>query len=243
MILRRWFAVHRGSVGGVPGTITVMTVEMTPEQALLRVIHCLDRAHDKGFKAKAFARALDVVRSTPADEIADRARRDTLTDLDGIGSSTAAVITQALNGDEPTYLAKIEAESQVPITEAGQVYRDALKGDCHLHSTWSDGGAPIEAMAATAMALGHEYMVQTSTNPKGVEITDVADGSPAAKAGLQKGDVVTAIDGNDIGTAEALRSAVQAKQSGDEISVTYTRNGQSSTVKVTLTSRSQAQSS
>ena len=84
--------------------------------------------------------------------------------------------------------------------------------------------------------------VQTSTNPKGVEITDVADGSPAAKAGLQKGDVVTAIDGNDIGTAEALRSAVQAKQSGDEISVTYSRNGQSNTVKVTLTSRSEAQS-
>jgi membrane-associated protease RseP (regulator of RpoE activity) len=84
--------------------------------------------------------------------------------------------------------------------------------------------------------------VQTSTNPKGVEITDVADGSPAAKAGLQNGDVVTAIDGSDIGTADALRSAVQAKQSGDEISVTYTRNGQSNTIKVTLTSRSEAQS-
>jgi len=138
-----------------------MTVEMTPEQALLRVIHCLDRAHDTGFKAKAFTRALDVVRNTPSDELAERARRDTLTELDGIGSSTAAVITQALNGEEPTYLAKIEAESQVSITEAGQIYRDALKGDCHLHSTWSDGGATIEAMAATAMALGHEYMVQT----------------------------------------------------------------------------------
>ncbi len=37
----------------------------------------------------------------------------------------------------------------------------AASGDCHLHSTWSDGGAPIEAMAATAMAIGHEYMVQT----------------------------------------------------------------------------------
>src|SRR4051794_3485832 len=85
--------------------------------------------------------------------------------------------------------------------------------------------------------------VQTSTDPKGVEITDVADGSPAAKAGLQDGDVITAIDGNDIASAEAVRSAVQAKKSGDEISVTYTRNGQSSTVKVTLTSRSQAQSS
>ena len=46
---------------------------MTPEQALLRVIHCLDRAHESGFKAKAFTRALDVVRSTPADELAERA--------------------------------------------------------------------------------------------------------------------------------------------------------------------------
>jgi membrane-associated protease RseP (regulator of RpoE activity) len=85
--------------------------------------------------------------------------------------------------------------------------------------------------------------VQNSTNPKGVEITDVADGTPAAKAGLQNGDVITAIDGSDIATADAVRSAVQAKQSGDEISVTYTRNGQSNTVKVTLTSRSEAQSS
>ncbi len=74
--------------------------------------------------------------------------------------------------------------------------------------------------------------MQTSTDPKGVEITDVADGSPAAKAGLQDGDVITAIDGNDVTTADAVRSAVQAKSSGDEISVTYTRDGQSNTVKV-----------
>ena len=134
---------------------------MTPEQALLRVIHCLDRAHEGGFKAKAFTRALDVVRSTPSDQLAERAEAGTLTDLDDIGSSTAAVIADAIAGREPAYLAKIEAESQVPITAEGQVYRDALRGDCHLHSTWSDGGAPIEAMAATAIAIGHEYMVQT----------------------------------------------------------------------------------
>jgi putative hydrolase len=134
---------------------------MTPEQALLRVIHCLDRAHDTGFKAKAFGRALDVVRSTSPEELAERAAHDTLTDLDGIGQSTATVISEALAGETPAYLARVEAESQVPITPQGQVYRDALKGDCHLHSTWSDGGAPIEAMAAAAMAIGHEYMVQT----------------------------------------------------------------------------------
>ena len=134
---------------------------MTPEQALQRVIHCLDRSQADGFKTKAFVRALDVVRSTDPAELATRAAADTLTDLDGIGSSTAAVIADALAGRTPDYLVRIEAESQVPITPEGQVYRDALRGDCHLHSTWSDGGAPIEAMAATAIAIGHEYMVQT----------------------------------------------------------------------------------
>ncbi len=134
---------------------------MSPEQALLRVVHCLDRMHDKGFRAKAFVRALDVVRSTPADELAARAADDTLTDLDGIGDSTARVITEALRGETPAYLTKLEGESQVSITPDGERYRAALRGDCHLHSTWSDGGALIEDMAATAMALGHEYMVLT----------------------------------------------------------------------------------
>ena len=134
---------------------------VTPSEALDRVVHYLDRAHDKGFKAKAFVRARDVVRSTDPAELAERAAAGTLTKLDGIGDSTAAVITEALNGEIPQYLARLEAATQVPITPEGQRYRDALRGDCHLHSTWSDGGAPIEDMAATARALGHEYMVLT----------------------------------------------------------------------------------
>jgi putative hydrolase len=134
---------------------------MTPEQALLRVVHCLDRIHDRGFRAKAFARALDVVRNTPADELAERAANDTLTELDGIGDSSARVITEALRGEVPAYLTKLESESHVPITAEGARYRESLRGDCHLHSTWSDGGARITDMAATAIELGHEYMVLT----------------------------------------------------------------------------------
>ena len=134
---------------------------MSPEEALLRVIHCLDRALASGFKTKAFVRALDVVRATDPVELAERARDERLTELDGIGDTTAGVITEALAGLVPTYLTKIEAQSQVPITTDGARYREALRGDCHLHSTWSDGGAEIEAMAATAIDLGHEYMVLT----------------------------------------------------------------------------------
>lgn len=134
---------------------------MTPEAALDRVMHCLDRAHDTGFRAKAFQRARDVVRSTDPAEIAERAAAGTLTKLDGIGDSSAKVISQALAGDVPDYLAKLEASTQLTMTPDGQRYRDALRGDCHLHSTWSDGGAEIEEMAATAISLGHEYMVLT----------------------------------------------------------------------------------
>ena len=72
---------------------------MTPEQALLRVIHCLDRALASPFKTKAFVRALDVVRSTDPIELAERASDDQrLTELDGIGDATAGVITEALAG-------------------------------------------------------------------------------------------------------------------------------------------------
>jgi putative hydrolase len=123
-------------------------------------MYCLDRAHDTGFKTKAFARALDVARGIEPDELATRAANETLGELEGIGGSSAKVITEALRG-ESSYLDKLEAETQVSISADGAKYRAALRGDCHMHSRWSDGGATIEAMARTAQALGHEYMVLT----------------------------------------------------------------------------------
>ncbi len=154
---------------------------MTPERALLRIVHCLDRALASGFKTKAFVRALDVVRATDPVELAERARDDRLTELDGIGDSTALVITEALAGLVPSYLRKIEAESQIPLSDAGAEYRAALRGDCHLHSTWSDGGARIDAMAATAIELGHEYMVLTDHSAR----LTIAHGLNEARLGDQ----------------------------------------------------------
>ncbi len=157
---------------------------MTPVEALEQVVHYLDRARDTGFKAKAFVRALDVVRSLPADEVAQRAAAGTLTELDGIGSSSATVVAEALAG-ETTYLDRMESTTRVPITEGGAVYRNALRGDLHLHSRWSDGGATIEAMARTAMALGHEYMVLTDHSPR----LTVAHGLSADRLAEQVGVV------------------------------------------------------
>ncbi len=138
---------------------------MTPVEALERVVHCLDRAHDTGFKAKAFVRALDVVRTMPPDDVQARTEAGTLTELDGIGDSSARVIREALDGSSD-YLDTLDRKTQVSITPGGERYRSALRGDLHLHSRWSDGGATIEAMARTAIALGHEYMVLTDHSPR-----------------------------------------------------------------------------
>jgi putative hydrolase len=159
---------------------------MTPEAALLRVIHCLDRSFEAGFKTKAFVRALDVVRNTDPAELAERAANDTLEDLPGIGAATGRLIKETYTGEYPSYLLKIEAETPVPITPEGAVYREALRGDCHLHSRWSEGGYEIEQMAATAIELGHEYMVLTDHSAR----LTIAHGLDEARLTAQLDEVV-----------------------------------------------------
>jgi putative hydrolase len=52
------------------------------------------------------------------------------------------------------------------VAEGAAALRAALRGDCHSHSTWSDGGSPIEEMAEAARDLGHEYLVLTDHSPR-----------------------------------------------------------------------------
>ena len=133
---------------------------MEPVVALHRAVHCLDRELAPGQKVRAFQRAIEVVVEVGPAEIAARAAAGTLTDLEGIGKSTAEVITDALDDNADGYLARLDERSRIPLGEGEEVLA-ALRGDCHAHTTWSDGGAPLRAMAETAIALGHEWLVVT----------------------------------------------------------------------------------
>jgi putative serine protease PepD len=73
-----------------------------------------------------------------------------------------------------------------------------------------------------------------SGTAQGALISAVTSGGPAAKAGLAKGDVVTKVDGTTIPDSDSLVAAVQKHKPGDKVTVTYTRNGQTKTVSVTL---------
>jgi S1-C subfamily serine protease len=72
---------------------------------------------------------------------------------------------------------------------------------------------------------------------EGVVITDVREGSPAAKAGVQKGDVLVKINDKPAKTEESLREALAASKVGDELSLTVSREGKETTIKVVLEER------
>jgi putative hydrolase len=146
--------------------IEAPSAPMTPEVALARIGHLLDRSLAPSSKVRAYRRASEVVSELGPDAVAARVAAGTLQELAGIGPSTSSVITEAVRGDVPRKLADLEASTLLGTTPEGAPYRAALRGDCHLHSTWSDGGASAEAMARAAMALGHDYIVLTDHSPR-----------------------------------------------------------------------------
>ena len=115
---------------------------------------------------KAFRNAAEVLRVLPPEEVGQRARTGRLRALAGVGPAPERVVVEALSGEVPTYLAKLEAELGPPAEGRAAEVRAALRGDCHSHSDWSDGGSSIEDMALAARALGHEYMALTDHSPR-----------------------------------------------------------------------------
>jgi S1-C subfamily serine protease len=68
---------------------------------------------------------------------------------------------------------------------------------------------------------------------QGVLILDVSAGSPASAAGLQKGDVITAVSGKNVTTASQVAQAISAAQIGQKLQIVYQRGTVKSAVEVT----------
>jgi putative hydrolase len=156
-----------------------------PAADLRRIAFLLEVASEPTFRVRAFRNAAALVDGMSAAELSERTRRGTLRDLAGIGEVLARTIAESLRGEEPVYLRRLEATGGQPIAELGAALRSAIRGDCHVHSDWSDGGSPIREMAEAARGLGHAYMVLTDHSPR----LTVANGLSAARLEQQLEEV------------------------------------------------------
>jgi len=178
--------------------------EAGPVAALRRVAFLMERGREETRRVQAFRNAAAAILPLPADEVAERVTAGTLTELPGIGPSTASVIEAAVRGERPERLANLEAAYAGPLTRGGRELRAALRGDLHSHSDWSDGGSPIEEMAFTAIELGHEYLVLTDHSPR----LTVANGLSVARLTRQLG-VVDAINEHLAGSGFTLLKGIE----------------------------------
>jgi len=84
----------------------------------------------------------------------------------------------------------------------------------------------------------HAYLgVALDSTASSARVADVRPGTPAAKANLRSGDVVTAVDGTTVDSAEALTRAIDAHKPGETVTVKIRRNGKDITARVKLASR------
>src|SRR6476661_8014263 len=79
--------------------------------------------------------------------------------------------------------------------------------------------------------------VSTEKSEDGAVITDVTEGSAAAKAGLKEGDIITKFADTKINDSQELYDAVNKKNPNDEVSIEIKRDGKSKTVKAVLQER------
>lgn len=101
----------------------------------------------------------------------------------------------------------------------------------------NQGGQGSQGQGSAPSQSGAFLGVATQPATGGLEITQVVTNSAAARAGLQVGDVITSVDGDEVTTPAQLAAAVAGQSPGDQVRIAYTRGNADRTVMVELGTR------
>ncbi len=179
------------------------------------------------------------------------AAEGTVTDLDEQITTQAegASAGETLNG-------LIETSADVVSGDSGGPLKDSSGRVVGITTAASSGGSDITGYAipiTTALSVAEQILAGRETDEiriglpafLGVSLDDSTDGAvvggalagtPAARAGLAAGDVITAVDGTPVPSPDALSTAIASHEPGDRVEIAYTdAAGASQTVTVVLT--------
>ncbi len=106
----------------------------------------------------------------------------------------------------------------IPIDEVLPIVNQILKGEAPTHARLAITVSDVAADATTQGAL----------------VGDVESGGPADDAGLEKGDVITKVNDDQIDGSESLIATIRGNRPGEEVTLTYVRDGRTSTMQATL---------
>lgn len=128
----------------------------------------------------------------------------TLTELHGIGPSLAKRLTEWIEDPPPRAIERDPlrldfltlANARAALSEKPQ-WSATLRGDLHMHSTWSDGSGTIAEMAAAGAARGYDYIAITD-HTKGLSIAGGINEEEVAEQALEIADVNAASSGTTV---------------------------------------------
>lgn len=166
-----------------------MDAPLDPVEALREVAYLLERAGGQTRRAQAFRKAAAAVAALAPAHRAALVASGAWQTLPGVGATTGRVAAEASAGQVPAYLATLR-EAARPLAEPSELL-DALRGDLHVHSEWSDGCCAVEEMMLAARARGSAWCAITDHSPH----LRVANGLDADRLAAQR-DLVEAL--NDV---------------------------------------------
>lgn len=199
------------------------------------------------------AHVAEVISGSPA-EAAGLQEGDLIIAVDGEevgpGNSLAEILDDYQPGDEVTLSVEREGEEglEVQVTlgedpeEPGEAYLGVRYGAfaSRLLEKFENGEFPFErGVPFRGIPFGETFEFRGHELPEGVDsgilIIRVQEDSPADEAGLSKGDVITAIDGEAVDGLDAVKDALAEHAPGDEITLTVIKEGESEPQEVTVT--------
>lgn len=122
----------------------------------------------------------------------------------------------------------------IPVDYAIDIAQQIIAGKTPTHAQLGVAATTITS------SIAQRYGLSSST---GAYISKIYSGSGAEAAGLQQGDIITKIDSTTVSSATDLIAAVRSKNIGDTVTVTYVRDGSTSTVQAKLGSDESTSSS